>query len=210
LTVFSIHPASILLIVAYLFGLRIVSQAQTEPMWTPLHTRETLVDEIKKVKGERAGIILLWLRFAALAIAVGFGGYVVAKCGVVISQKAGISETVVGGMFTAIATSLPELVTSVAAVRQGALTLAVGGVIGGNCFDVLFAAFADIAYRQGSIYAALSDQQLFIIALSILLTGILLMGLLRREKHGIGNIGFESFLIILLYVTAFTFLVLEG
>jgi cation:H+ antiporter len=55
---------------------------------------------------------------------------------------------VVGGLFTAVSTSLPELVTSVAAVQQGALTLAVGGIIGGNSFDVMFVAFADIAYRE--------------------------------------------------------------
>jgi cation:H+ antiporter len=133
----------------------------------------------------------------------------VAKTGVVISSRAGISATIVGGIFTAIATSLPELVTSVAAVRQGALTLAVGGVIGGNCFDILFAAFSDFAYREGSIYAALSDQQLLIIALTILLTGILILGLLHREKHGIANIGFESFLIIVFYLMTFTFLALS-
>jgi len=113
---------------------------------------------------------------------------------------------VVGELFTAISTSLPELVTSIAAVRQGALTLAVGDIIGGNSFDVLFIAFADMAYRQGSIYHALTQSQSFIIALTILMTGILLLGLLRREKHGIGNIGFESFSILLLYIGGFSLL----
>ena len=89
----------------------------------------------------------------------------------------------IGGLFTAVATSLPELVTSVAAVRQGALTLAVGGVIGGNAFDVLFVAFSDVAYRGGSIYHAITSQQIFVIALTLLLTGILLLGLLRRKKE---------------------------
>lgn len=36
-------------------------------------------------------------------------------------------------------------------------------------------------------------------ALTILMTGILLLGLLEREKHGAGNIGFESVLILLIY-----------
>jgi cation:H+ antiporter len=64
----------------------------------------------------------------------------------------------------------------------------------------LFVAFSDIAYRGGSIYHALTDSHLFSVSLTILMTGILVMGLLRREKHGVGNIGFESFLVLLLYV----------
>lgn len=205
-TILSIHPISVIMIAGYVFGLHLVSKAQTEWMWRPRKTRETRIDEASHIKMTRVQVFFLWLKFFLLAVAVALAGYLVAKTGVSISQKAGISETVVGAMFTAIATSLPELVTSVAAVRQGALTLAVGGVIGGNCFDVLFVAFSDFAYRQGSVYEALSNHQLFIISLTILLTGVLLLGLLRREKHGIANIGFESFLIIVIYVVAFTYL----
>ncbi len=32
------------------------------------------------------------------------------------------------------------------------------------------------------------------------MTGILLLGLLRREKYGVGNIGFESLSILILYL----------
>jgi len=95
---------------------------------------------------------------------------------------------------------MPELVTSLAAVRRGALTLAVSGILGGNAFDTLFLGFSDIAYRDGSIYHAASSQQLFLIALSILMSSTLLVGLLRREKHGIANIGFESFAVVMLYL----------
>jgi cation:H+ antiporter len=42
----------------------------------------------------------------------------------------------------------------------------------------------------------------FIIALSIAMTAVLLLGLLRREKHGIGGIGFESANILVLYLCA--------
>ena len=93
--------------------------------------------------------------------------------------------------------------TAIAAIQRGALTLALSGIIGGNCFDVLFLAFSDFAYRPGSIYHAISSPQIFIISLTILLTAILLLGLLRREQHGIANIGFESFLIIVLYLGGF-------
>jgi cation:H+ antiporter len=42
------------------------------------------------------------------------------------------------------------------------------------------------------------------------LTGVLLMGLLRRERSGVLGIGFESFLALVLYVGAFATLFLAG
>ena len=125
-----------------------------------------------------------------------------------IAAQTGMTESVVGGLFTAVSTSLPKLVTTVAAMRRGALTLGVGGVIGGNCFDLLLLAFSDVAYRGGSIYSASANCQIFVMALTILMTGILLLGLLQRQKKGIGNIGFESFLILLLYASSIVLLFL--
>jgi cation:H+ antiporter len=200
---FQIHPVSPLLIVGYLFGLWQITRARTEPMWRAEETQETLIDETRTEHLTSTQLVLAWTKFTVLGVVIGLAGYVVAETGIALSNQAGISQTVVGGFLTAVITSLPELVTSIAAVRHGALTLAVGGVTGGNCFDVLFLSFSDFAYREGSIYAALGREQLFMISLTILLTGILLLGLLRREKHGIANIGFESFFIIVFYVAMF-------
>lgn len=201
-----VHPGSLLLLLAYVGGLRIIASAQQQPMWRPHVTRETRLEPPVERSSKTGRWVWFWLHFVLLAGVVSLAGFAIAHTGVAISSRLGVSQTVVGALFTAIATSLPELVTAIAAVRQGALTLAVANIIGGNCFDVLFIAFADFAYDEGSIYVALSAQQLFVIALTLLLTAVLLLGLLRREKHGIGNIGFESFLILLLYLFGFLFL----
>lgn len=198
-----VHPASPLLVVAYLLGLRLATQARAAPLWHPELTRDTRLEEPPPQEGPGGALMRqLWLRFAGLALAVVGAGYVVAQAGIAIAGRTGLSETVVGGLFTAVATSIPELVTAVAAVRQGALALAVGDVIGGNSFDVLFLAFADLAYRPGSIYHAITERQIFVIAVTQLMTGVLLLGLLRRERSGIAGIGFESFLVLVIYLGA--------
>ncbi|MBI1396881.1 MAG: sodium:calcium antiporter [Betaproteobacteria bacterium] len=199
ISVFGIHPASVVLPLAYVYGMRRVSQAQMEPMWLPQHTAETRED---RPSSERTygGALKLWFRFAILSVAVAIAGWVIAKTGIVIARSTGISETGVGAMFSAVSTSLPELVTCVAAVRQGALTLAVSDIIGGNVFDTLFVSLADVAYRDGSIFHAAGAGGRFATALPVVLTGVMLMGLVRREKRGIANIGFESFFVLLLYV----------
>ena len=113
----------------------------------------------------------------------------------------GLSEGVVGTLLTATTTSIPEAVIALAAVRRGALTLAVGDIIGGNTLDVLFLSFSDLMYRGGFIYHAVTPVQSFWLALSLLMAAVLLLGLVRREEHGIGNIGFESFLVLVLYLS---------
>jgi len=210
LALFGVHPFSPLLIGAYLFGLHLVSEARSQPYWMPRQTAKTEEDVPETHSESNRSLVFLWGRFLLLTLVVGTAGYVIAKTGGQIAVRTGLSGTVVGGLLTAISTSLPELVTAIAAVRRGALTLAVGGIIGGNSFDVLFVAFSDVGYRSGSIYHAITDQQVFIIALTLLLTGILLMGLLRREKWGVWGIGFESFLVLVLYFGAFTLLLAGG
>ena len=147
-SVCAIYPASAVILVAYIFGVRLVSAAREPPMWKPRRTTSTRIDEVEEDTSGGSSLTGLWLRFFLLAVITGVAGYVVAESGGSISEQTGLSESVVGGLFTAVSTSLPELVTSVAAVQQGALTLAVGGIIGGNSFDVMFVAFADIAYRE--------------------------------------------------------------
>jgi cation:H+ antiporter len=210
MSVLGVNPVSFVLIAAYLFGVQIVSKTHKQPMWKPHLTAVTQRESKKKEKMSRRDVTKLWATLFGCAIVVALSGYVVGRTGIVIAERTGISEAIVGGLFTALVTALPELVTAIAAVRQGALVLAVGGILGGSCFDVLFISFADIAYRDGSIYHAITQQQVFQLSTAIMLTGILLMGLLRREKHGIGNIGFESVAILGVYCIAFAVLTFGG
>jgi cation:H+ antiporter len=205
LTVWAVHPGSVALVVAYALGMWLVRRARTSPNWQPRLTAETESERAGDRPQRLTSLGALWTRFAILSLMVSGAGYAVAVSGIRLVRTAGVSETAAGALLTAIATSLPELVTAVAAVRGGALKLAVGDILGGNCFDVLFVSAADVAYRPGSILHA-AKPPVFLISLSILLTTILSLGLLHREKHGIANIGFESFLVLLLYLAAATFL----
>ena len=109
-----------------------------------------------------------------------------------MSSQTGISENVLGALLTSTLTSLPELVTMITAIRRGALTLAVGNIIGGNTFDVLFLSASDAAYRDGSLFHTMTGEHLLIVVAAICMTAILTLGLLRREKIGPASIGLES------------------
>jgi len=57
---------------------------------------------------------------------------------VAIATAVGVPNAVIGLTLVAVGTSLPELATSLSAVRSGQLDLAVGNVVGSNIFNVLF------------------------------------------------------------------------
>jgi len=209
LTIGWISPFTLLMPAFYLFGLRIASKAEKQPMWHPQKTKHTAEDE-PDADNSNTSMRKLLLDLAISGTMVAVAGYLLAKSGIGLIRQQGLSETTVGALLTSISSSLPELVTTILAARRGAQTMAVSNIIGGNAFDTLFVAVADCFYRGGSIYASIEKTTLFLVAFTILLTGILTMGLLRREKRGIANIGFESFGVLAAYVAAMAYILVVG
>ena len=65
------------------------------------------------------------------------GGQLAVNGATGIARMFGLSETLIGLTIVAIGTSLPELVTSLVAARQGQNEIAMGNVIGSNIFNIL-------------------------------------------------------------------------
>jgi cation:H+ antiporter len=199
LSFLGVHPLSIFIFLFYLFGLKITQNAREVPGWRARATAETRQDEPETDDGKES-TRRLFVTFIILALITAASGFIVSRAAEGATEVFGLSQSVAGAFLAAIVTSLPELVTTVAAVRRGALTLAVGGIIGGNAFDTLFIAASDIAYRDGPIYEAVGSEQLFLTALALVMTAVLLMGLLRRQERGPAGLGFETWLVMVLYI----------
>ncbi len=198
-TIWGIHPGTIALPVIYLYGLRLVSMSEQAPMWRPRPTSETRSDEPDEQTATGPVVRSLILRFAMFGALLAAAGYALGRGGESLVAVTGLSQSMVGAFITGAASSLAELVVGVAAVRRGALTLAVGNVIGGNAFDTMLVGVADVAYRDGSVYSQVESDQTIFVGIALLMTAVLVMGLLRRQRHGIGNIGSESAIILVLY-----------
>lgn len=203
-TVGHIHPTTFLLVGAAGAAFWLVYRTRKQPMWHPQRTERTVPDEPEPAY-EKQDLLRLTAGVVALGLVTAGSGAVVAESAENVVALTGLSEVVVGGLFMALATSLPELVTSIAAVREGALTLAVSDIVGGNFFDVLFLAAADVAFLQGSLYHApgVGDREIFLIALTLLLNIILLAGLLHRQEMGPARIGIEGVAMLVTYLAGF-------
>lgn len=117
----------------YCYGLVLTRRAYEHPMWQPRQTPDT-VEDVAEPPSERSDP-QVWTEFAGLAAVVAVVGWVIGTAGLSIADRTGLSGSLVGATFTAVVTSLPELVTVVTAVRIGAVTLAVGDIVGANTFD---------------------------------------------------------------------------
>jgi len=200
---------SVVLLVAYVGGLHLAIRGRSEPMWQPRRTAATREDT-PDPDAEHDSLGALVLGFTLSTVGVLVGGVLVARTATALVDQTTLTESLAGGLFTAVSTSLPELITTIAAVRRGALTMAVSDIVGGNAFDVLFVAVADVAFVSGSIYTSTDPYALFITALAVLLNVVVLLGLLQRQPHGPAGIGFESVLVLVFYVVGIVIVATSG
>lgn len=163
-----IHPASPLLVIAYLGGLWITRKepggggggaAGDEPLWR------------------------LWARYIGCLSAVAVAGFLLGTTVSPIAAAMGLSAVAAGALLTALATSSPELITAVTAARHGQLHLAVGDIVGGNTFDVLFLAVADLAVAS-SLYTQVGSSLVLLTAAAILLNALVLLAFERPGGGG--------------------------
>lgn len=115
----------------------------------------------------------LTLPKSIIFIVIGLAGIIIGGDFVVDSASAiaialGMSETLVGLTIVAIGTSLPELVTSITALRKGENQLVIGNVIGSNIFNILFVLGASSAISSIPLDPSMIIDVIFMIAVTIL------------------------------------------
>ncbi|MDX2377914.1 hypothetical protein M4I32_14035 [Microbacterium sp. LRZ72] len=190
-----VHPVTIFIPVLYGYSLFLLRRMQATPMWKPQKTDDTVPDQPEEPSS--TSLRALWAMFAGLAVVVGITGWAIGRAGLGLVEATGWPSDVTGFTITTAISSLPELVTLIAAVRMGALTLGLGNIIGGNVFDTLLISISDVAYTEGTIYQAAGTSSLVLLAATAFMASVLAVGLLARERKGIG---FEGFAIPGIYV----------
>jgi cation:H+ antiporter len=145
---------------------------------------------------------MVWVEFAICAALVIWASTILARYGDVLAEKTGLGGAWVGGILLAGVTSLPELVSGVAAVSWlQQPNLAAGGVLGSCLFNLVLIAVLDFTYQPGSILARAHNGHVLSSALGILLLGIVAgSALLGPAADGFGLMGFSAISLIILIV----------
>ena len=94
----------------------------------------TLDKNIKAEKGKFSFKDILYIVVGIILI--GLSAEVIVNSAVNISKWLGIGEDLIGLTIIAVGTNLPELVTSIVAVRKGEADIAIGNLVGTNIYNI--------------------------------------------------------------------------
>jgi len=144
--------------------------------------RESVTEDSSITKTPVPRAIALIVMGAALLY---FGGFLTVENAVSIAENLGISETVIGITIIAIGTSLPELVTSVIAIRKGHTDIGIGTIVGSNIYNILMIMGVASVITGIAVVPGIFTDYLVMIGFAVVLIAFLRSGIIPRPA-GIG------------------------
>lgn len=152
-------------------------------------------------------------QFILSALAIVTAGSFLTKFADRISEATGWGRMFVGGLLLAGATSLPELMVDLQAVRLDLPDLAVGDILGSSLFNLLILAVLDFAFPSAFRRTAFSPQFLhhsLAAVLTIVLTAIVGIGITSRLETSFFGISVFSWAVAIVYLYGLRLIFREG
>lgn len=171
--------------------------ARAEPAWveTEFHTfgRERHLFE-----RSRWWRLTVWIVAGLAGLFV--GGQLLVDSAVLLAQRFGVSERVIGTTLVAVGTSLPELATSVVAALRRQGDIAVGNIVGSNIFNLLGVLGLAVAIRAVPVAAAVRDFEfLWMLGFAVATVVVLRTGRRLTRLEGVLLLaGYAGFVALLL------------
>ena len=167
---------SVVIVVLYAAGGKMIAGLEKERMGQVLEQEAKALD-YAHISARKAYAI-----FTLNAAGVILLGIWLASIGDRLSATTGLSSSFVGNLFLAASTSLPEIAASLAAIRLGAIDLAIGNVLGSNLFNVTLLAVYDLADGKANFWSALNNANGFAAVMTMMMTGVVIISLMYRSS----------------------------
>jgi cation:H+ antiporter len=124
-----------------------------------------------------------YVRFGLLALAIVLLGIWLAWLGDQVAEATGLGESFIGALLLAAATSLPEVIASLEAVRLKALDLAVSNIFGSNIFNLAILASYDLVYLPGNLWFSMNAVYAFTAIVTMIMTTVAVVGIIYRTDR---------------------------
>jgi cation:H+ antiporter len=196
------HVGFSTLLIVLIYGVAVRTVYRRESVRDHTEHDDTAVD------GAKSDSRAVFWQFGVAAAAVVAAGLWLPFVGERIAVVLDMHETFVGTLFIAFATSVPELVIAVAAIRIGAPNMAVGNLLGSNLFNILILAPEDLLFARGPILSAASGLHALSAVSAIVMTGIVMVALLVRPRGA--RFGRASLVLLAIYLINSYLLYLYG
>lgn len=196
--VLGVTPESVLLLLIYVAGSRAVYRNGLRHAQESAPAKPSPQTRGGAARGLRRPI----LEFAAAAMVIFVAAPALAWSAKSLAEFTHLGTTFVGTWLLGLSTSMPELVTSLAAVRIGAFDLAVGNLFGSNSFNMVIFFALDVTSPAGSIFSALDPVHAISGALGVILMTLGLAGIVYRAERRFMMIEPDSALMLVAYLLA--------
>jgi cation:H+ antiporter len=192
----------------YLGFVAIAARFDPDERWRPMDLPDVLQPEPVRASPRHAPETLrrLGVSFALASLAILAAGVALVGAASAIADQTGLGEGFVGSTLLATATSLPEVSTTLAAVRIGAYGMAFANVFGSNAVVVALLFVADAVDGGGPILRAAGPSALLGAAAGIGVTAVYLVGLLTRQRKTFLRMGVDPILVLFAYAAVLALL----
>ncbi len=146
---------------------------------------------------------MAWLQFIVSAVLIIIAGARLTGSAEALGKNWGLGSGWAGVLLLPLATSLPELVTSLRAAAIQAPDLAVGNLLGSNLFNIAIIALVDILQGKGSLLYRVRQGHILAASLGIVLMVVVALGIiLPFPTIGVGWFGLDTLIICGSYLFA--------
>ncbi|MHB0913844.1 MAG: sodium:calcium antiporter [Armatimonadota bacterium] len=210
----SVDLWTLLILAAYGFVVYSAYRMQAYPRWQPIgeppELGEVCVDELSEVYEERRfrgwKLPAVLAVFSVAAVIIFGAGWTAARVAEALAVQTGLGASFIGVTLLAFATSTPELASVISASREGAYSLAFSNILGTNMYNVALLVAAELFYTRGLVFADVHPSAIFAAAIGALIVCVYLWGLLEHENRTLYRIGWDSAIVLLLYLGGYTVL----
>jgi cation:H+ antiporter len=194
-----IGAGSTLLAAVYVLTMFILRRHEESGSWVPVEIPEAGLAETEGPLVSHFpefGNNALYMLFAGLSLGLAIAATITVFMAERIAGQTGMGTGFVGVTLLAMVTSLPELSTTVAAVRIGAYTMAISNIFGSNLLMLALIWPADILYRGGPILQKFDPVLDLSLISGLIITLIYVSGLVLRSRRTVLGFGLDSLAVL--------------
>ena len=174
-SIFTVSFTSVFIVLLYAIGVKYLSAASDS-----ISDEEEL--SIQASKTSRLTVKQIGIRFLLTSIGIIISSVLLTYFTDNIAEKLGIGSGFAGALFLGIATSLPEVTSTVTLFKMKNYNIAIGNIIGSNLFNFIILALVDILSVSQDIYAN-PDMQVQSLAICGLISTPLFYILMRTKNR---------------------------
>jgi len=195
-------PASVGIVVVWIGGMLLLNRVRNSPKWKvsmpeskpgrPHRRTPHPTVEHPFAKWSTAQVVAV---FGAGSLVTLTAGWALTVASGAIASRAGLNGIVFGATVLALASSLPEISTGVAAVRLGDHQLVMGDVFGGNAFQLTLFLVADLI-SGAAVLSQAGAANSWLAGLGILVTVIYAGAIIVRPERVYLRLGLDSIIVL--------------